>query len=64
MGLTTLYAKIIDLCFVRQMLLLNSGLPALVVKEVLHVCRIGGCAVGYRDLDSGRPYLKPMVIVT
>lgn len=41
-----------------------SGLPALVVKEVLHVCRIGGCAVGYRDLDSGRPYLKPMVIVT
>ena len=41
-----------------------SGLPALVVKEVLHVCRITGCAVGYLDLDSGRPYLKPMVIVT
>ena len=41
-----------------------SGVAALVEKEVLHVCRIDGCAVGYRDLDSSRPYLKPMVIVT
>ena len=35
-----------------------SGLPPLVVKQVLD------CVVGYGDLDSGRPYLKSMVIVT
>ena len=33
-------------------------------RKGLAVCRIDGCAVGYRDLDFGCWYFKPVVIVT
>ena len=41
-----------------------SCLAVLVHQGILHVCRIDGCAVGYRYPDSNGPYLKPMIIVT
>jgi hypothetical protein len=41
-----------------------AGIAKLVREEKLYFIRCDGCALGYRDRDSGLPHKKPVGIVT